>query len=109
MAKNKEQYLIEKAYYEEGKKIEMEGATGNWAFNAFPSFDWGHCTYRVMEEKPVLKKDTYIGKQVILREDVTQQGIINFRDGKFYFTSVLPDSFTIDTLKETFYIEDEDF
>jgi hypothetical protein len=66
--------------------------------------------WEIYEEKPELKKDPYIGKQVIQKSNTEIKHIITGKDidGDYYVNTTLLDG-GIENIKELYYIEGEDF
>ena len=108
--------FIKKAYYEDGKKIEFEDSKGKWVHDNKPDFSWDSFQYRIAEEKHKLKKDPYVGKQVIPKDNYQIAHLItsyspfgnSFSSKMMYFIEGVGLR-SLKDIKSEFYIEGEDF
>jgi len=96
--------------YEDGKEVQALYNHHNekWYDSKKPIWNWVDYDYRIKEEKPVLKKDPYIGKCVIDKKNGKEQYIITEVDhcGRYNVNDYL---YYKEDIKINYYIEGEDF
>ena len=98
--------------HKNGKEIEhkfIHGDISDFRVTNIPSFNFEQIDYRIKIEKPILKKNHYVGKQVIFKDTNTVQIISSFSYvAKWYILSGGL-QYTENDLKKSCYIEGIDF